>query len=96
MNTSRMLLNSLLIGLVLFLCYFGLLALITRGIRKLEPKQAILVLTASVPMRLGLLALGMAWLVHLYGLVGALGMLLGLWPARFIVHRLVKMQQIGE
>ena len=86
-------LTSLGIGLALSLAYFVLLAFIVRGLRVLQPKQAVLFMTVSFPLRLALLGLAMIWLVRTNGLLGALAMLPSLWTGRWITHRLVQRWQ---
>ena len=89
--TIWLLAQNLAFSLVLALCYFGLLALIIRNLKYLDPKQAALCLSASLPMRLSLLGLGMAWLLRNHGLMGAISLVLGLWAGRFIVRRWVQL-----
>lgn len=72
------------------LAYFGLLALITRGLGLLPAKQAVVLTMISFPLRLGLLGLFMAWFIQSKGLRGALLLLVGLWAGRLLVHRLVR------
>lgn len=86
-------LTSLGVGLVLSLVYFVLLAFIVRGLRALEPKQAVLFMTVSFPFRLALLGLAMIWLVRANGLIGALAMIPSLLASRWITHRLVQRWQ---
>jgi len=83
----RALLSSLAIGLVASMIYFGFLALIVRKLGALTPKQTMLVTTLSLPVRLGLLGLVMAWVVRSKGMVGALGLLPGVFISRFAIHR---------
>jgi uncharacterized membrane protein (DUF485 family) len=84
---------SLAVGLLLSLVYFGLLALMTFGLRTLNTKQAALIVTASLPFRLALLAIGMIWLIRYSGLVGALAMIPSIMFGRFLTHRVVRRWQ---
>lgn len=78
--------SSLAIGLLASMVYFGALALIVRQIGALTPKQTVLVTSLSLPIRLGLLGLVMAWVIRSNGMVGALGLLPGMFISRFAIH----------
>jgi hypothetical protein len=82
-------LSSLGVALLLSFIYFGLLALIAEGAKRLDAKQALLFVTVSFPMRLALLGLAMAWLLQRRGVVGALAMLPSIWIGRFVTHRVL-------
>lgn len=83
-----LLMRDLGLSLVLALGYFGLLALLARRLFSLEPKQATLYVAISLPLRLGLLGMGMIWLLRRDGLIGAVSMVLGLWLGRFLIGRI--------
>ncbi len=81
------LLSSLAIGLVASLAYFGALALLVRRLGDATPKRALLAITLSLPVRLGLLGVVMAWVVRTNGLAGALALLPSLLIGRIVIRR---------
>ena len=81
---------SLVLTLFLSFGYFGILALIAEGAKRLDAKQALLFVTVSFPMRLALLGLAMAWLLHRHGAIAALAMVPSIWIGRLVIHRLLR------
>ena len=80
---------SLGIAFAASMLYFGLLALMARGLRLLDSKQAVTFLAMSFPFRLGLLGMALVWLLRQYGLVGALAVLPSMWLSHYLIHRWV-------
>ena len=87
MNNLVSLLLHVGISLAIAWGYLALLVVLVRRARSLTAEKAALCIALSLPIRLGLLGLALAWIVRSYSIGGVLAVILGLWAGRLLLYR---------